>query len=298
MDHILIDGKNLLYRAIYVGMHDRSFIESGAHHYTIVLRFINHFLNYFPPKSVHVFWDAPSDEVWRCKLYPEYKGQRAELREDDTAQEVQDRLRQQYKLSCDFFEVFGFRQYQADAMEADDLIYAFTQAVGDEPEILVISSDTDLKQLSYSYPNVKIHNPLDKSQLIQPRPQANPVVLKALTGDKADNIDGYYMIGKKRSADLVDNPKELRKFLKSEKARAVVDGAIVPVGDELIKRNLQLIDLSLCPGLDQNVSYIKQKLSEPVQYRSKKAKSLLQEKRIVGGMVELRRIGATLSQLI
>lgn len=296
MDHVLIDGKNMLYRAIYVGMHDRSFIESGAHHYTIVLRFINHILNYFPPKSVHVFWDAPSDEVWRCKIFPAYKGQRAELREDDSAQEVQKRLREQFDLSKEFFKVFGFRQYQMDTMEADDLIYAFVQTVPDD-EILIVSSDTDLKQLSYTYPNVKIHNPLDKNQLVQPRPTANPIVLKALTGDKADNIDGYYMIGKKRSADLVDNPKELREFLKSEKARAVVDGAIVPVYDELIKRNLRLIDLSLCPGTDENVAYIKQKLSEPVCYRSKKAKSLLMERRITGGMVELRRIGATLSQL-
>jgi len=30
----------------------------------------------FKPNSIHIFWDAPSSEVWRRQLCPEYKSSR------------------------------------------------------------------------------------------------------------------------------------------------------------------------------------------------------------------------------
>ena len=75
-DHILIDGKNMLYGAIFAAHSDKKFKSSGHHSINIILHFLKYYMNKFQPNNFHVFWDARRDKVWRRKVAPEYKGNR------------------------------------------------------------------------------------------------------------------------------------------------------------------------------------------------------------------------------
>ena len=66
--HMLIDGKNAIYRAIFAGYNDERFKKSGFDYFVITVRFISNYLTIFNPQSVHIFWDAPRENTWRRKF--------------------------------------------------------------------------------------------------------------------------------------------------------------------------------------------------------------------------------------
>jgi 5'-3' exonuclease len=61
---LLIDGRNLLYRAIYANLANKS---RGKHHFVVMMRFMRQLLE-LDPSAVMIFWDAPKNTLWRKKL--------------------------------------------------------------------------------------------------------------------------------------------------------------------------------------------------------------------------------------
>lgn len=282
-DAMLVDAKNVLYRSLFAGHADYKFAKSGYDLFVIYLRLLTHHVNKFRPASVHVFWDTPSDSVWRKSLYPEYKEQR-----DDVFKrydfDIKGGLKRQMTLAIEVLSTLNMRQYYKAGMEADDLIYSFVVSNPDK-QTLILSSDGDFKQITYRYKHVDLFRP-SVSDDIDPIPDADPVTVKCLMGDKSDNIDGYDHIGKVRAKALTLDPDARTKFFASEKACIVQEEKKVVVGDSVFNRNKQLIDLALCPHLNANSEYVKNKQQSIIEYNPTKFTEVAIKHKINGLLTE------------
>jgi DNA polymerase-1 len=225
-DFILIDAKNILYRALFAAKGD------GSDPAVIFLRILNRYRKEYSPKKWCLFWDVKKKGLWRTKIFPQYKEGRppapAELKK------VQNILAQ----VCDFI---GFTQYIKKANEADDLIYAFVLANPDK-KILIVSSDEDVTQISYRYSNVDIYNPGKKD--ILEKPEYDPVIVKSLMGDKSDNIEGFRGVAKLTAQKIV-RTDILEEFLEKRNGR------------KLFENNRLIIDLSNNPHLEDNIEFVR-----------------------------------------
>ena len=143
-DHILIDAKNMLYRAIFTAVGDKKFKKSGHHTINIILHYLTFYLNQFQPHHIHVFWDTNRESTWRKKLVPSYKEGRQNTRTDV---DIVSELINLTEVCGVLFKNMCIRQYYRGGMEADDLIYAFCR-MNQKDKIVIISSDSDLKQIT------------------------------------------------------------------------------------------------------------------------------------------------------
>lgn len=295
--HLLIDGKNMLYRAVYVAAYDRQFKGSGHHTINIVLHFLTNYLNKFSPDQIHIFWDSPRNNTWRKEIDPNYKegrGGSKKISDSDLANEVNHLT----EVSTYMFRYMGFRQYYRDNMEADDLIYAFCK-MNPSDKILIISSDTDLKQITYRFPNVRIHSHLSKNRAtFEETPKHDPVIVKCLVGDKSDNIDGYYRVGPVTAQVLVEDAQKRHEFFQSDKAKAKVGDDVLIVGDKKFKQNLLMIDLSLCPHLLDNMMHISRRQFKPVKFDLNQIRSLISKYKLRGVTADISRYVAPFKALI
>lgn len=255
-NHLLIDGKNAIYRAVYAGYNDKYFQANNYDYFSILIKFFAKYRDLFSPENCHIFWDSPSNDSWRCEVFPEYKAQRKDLVKDEVKAEVN----RQIAVAIEALQYLGFRQYFRRNMEADDLIYAFCRAsMG--TEVVIISSDADFQQIIFNHPTVKLHNPLNKhKELYETVPDFDPVLVKAFTGDKSDNINGFYYVGKVKSRRFAEDLQERYLFLESERAKTQNGLGVDSAGIPLYRRNRLLVDLSLCPELLDNILYVEKKL--------------------------------------
>jgi len=287
----------MLYRAVYVAAYDKAFQKTGHHTINIVLHFLTSYLTKFKPEQIHIFWDSPRDSTWRKQLVSSYKegrGGNPKLPDSELAASINNLT----EVGMMMFKEMGFRQYYQQLMEADDLIYAFCK-LNSRDNILIISSDNDLKQITYQYPNVKLHSHLSKKKLMYEEvPRFDPVLMKCFTGDKSDNIEGYYQVGPVRAKVLVEYAERRHEFFNSEKAVAKVGDEIQHVGDERFKKNLRLIDLSLNPHLLENIMYISKKQFQPIRFDLKAIRHLISKYKLRGVTADISRYIGPFKKLV
>ena len=104
----------------------------------------------------------------------------------------------------------GWKYCETPEFEADDIIAAYVREYESETEIIILSTDADLLQLvkprvSVFYPNGKnpvLYGPSEVEAKFGVMPQLLPD-LKALIGDKSDNLIGVPGIGPKRASELI-----------------------------------------------------------------------------------------------
>lgn len=264
---MLVDARNALYRAIYAGLSDGQFEYDYA---VIFFRFLSYYLNRFRASSVHLFWDAPKETLWRKKLYPDYKEGRISKHP-----EIDQILMRDTEICHAIARAISCRNYELPKQEADDLIYSFCRLRrGDR--IIIISSDGDFKQIPYLFNNVDLFNPLHKSREIYPVEELDPVELKAFTGEQGDNIRGYHKVGPVRAKQLVQEDKRRTEFFKVH-------------GLETYLLNRILVDLSLCPYLLGNLCYVDEIFRTEVHYDEKEIRDIIQKYKIRGLAGEISR---------
>tara|TARA_R110000751_G_scaffold6623_4_gene28178 strand:+ start:147 stop:1100 length:954 start_codon:yes stop_codon:yes gene_type:complete len=271
--HMLVDARNVLYRAIFASKaEERRNVAQGYdnsnkyHHFTIFLRQLRRWVIEFRPSSVHLFWDAPRKDVWRMKIHSKYKDRSKSTYVEDISED----LYLTTKVAGEFFEHMNVRQFYKANQEADDLIYTATTILHPESNI-IISSDSDMIQIPYSYNSCSQYDP-GKKKLVE-LPTCDPVMQKALVGDKSDNIMGYRGIGPKKSQKLLEDRSKLQTFISTEDSH-------------IFSRNLLLIDLSLNPKLLHNKRYVLKQLSKPVSFNKDKINSLIMEHKVNGLLQE------------
>lgn len=239
MTHLLIDGKNAVYRAVYASKKSRG----SALNYLI--RQVSSWIVRYRPSSVHVFWDAPRNEVWRRKIYPLYKNREG----NEYIENIKDDINKLIIDSKNIFRYMNIRQYSKKYMEADDLIYATINILYPKKSV-IISTDSDMTQIIYKYHNVILYNSSTASEI--DRPEHDPVMLKILKGDKADTIEGFRGIGDKKAIALLES-NEVYKFSRDNKSEFYT--------------NMALVDLSVCPYLLNNKLYCMKILASNIDYQ-------------------------------
>lgn len=193
---VLIDGTGLLVRCIKACGSSRmraGDIPTGPAF--LFLKSLARRLSQLNPTHVAVAWDGEQARSWRHQVYAGYKSGRPPFSHD-----------QHYHLACEACYAAGVFQYVVADAEADDLIAAFhrtARKLMPDAEIVLLSDDQDLLQLldertvQLGLTDDGISWDLDKvRQEFNCDPVQIPLV-KALAGDRSDNIPGHHGFGLK-----------------------------------------------------------------------------------------------------
>lgn len=153
------------------------------------------------PSHAAVCFDAAMTS-FRNELEPEYKAQRGETPDD---------LEPQFDLCHEISVALGFRTFEVDDYEADDILGALCdRAVGGRASARVMTTDKDLCQLVREDGRVVVYD-LAKDRTFDAdgvrekfgvSPDQIPDYL-GLVGDKIDNLPGVPGVGAKSAAGLL-----------------------------------------------------------------------------------------------
>jgi 5'-3' exonuclease len=271
---MIIDIKNALYRSIYAYR-----MQNGKHSpIKILLGQLKEWTEIISPSSIHIAWDATRKKVWRRNILETYKD-----RDNNTyIVDLKEIMNETTVVCRDFFACMGYRQYFRPTMEADDLIYALSYTLHPQP-VTIISNDSDLTQIPYRMNNVTIYDPANRKYAEMPK--LDPVMMKSLSGDKSDNIDGYWKIGPVNAEKLSSDSKKLHEFFESR-------------GIETYQKNLRLVDLSLNPELLENRIYVSKVLAKSVVYDENIVKETMKKHNVANLITEYHSLIDIYSKLI
>ncbi len=214
-DHLyLIDGHALAYRAYFAltrggdparWMTTAGEPTAGTYGFTsVILRL----LEQESPEYLAVSFDV--GKTFRDEIFPDYKGTREKMPDD---------LRLQIERIREVVTAFGIPILEADGYEADDVLGTVAKRVGaNGVEVIILTGDRDLLQLvddqviirlaglklseaiDYGLKQVREKYQLEPSQLVD---------LKAMVGDKSDNIPGVAGVGEKTATSLLQDYDDL-----------------------------------------------------------------------------------------
>ena len=206
---LLIDGSSVAYRAFFAlyNQIDRFKSPSGLHTNAIYgfHLMINHLLERVQPTHILVAFDA-GKTTFRTEMYADYKGGRAKTPEE---------FREQLPFIREMLQHLGIHYYDLAQYEADDIIGTLDKMAEktDVPyDVTIVSGDKDLIQLTDDNTVVEISKKgvaefeeFTPAYLME-KMGISPVQfidLKALMGDKSDNIPGVTKIGEKTGLKLL-----------------------------------------------------------------------------------------------
>lgn len=205
---LLIDGSSVAFRAFFAlyNQLDRFKNNSGLHTNAIYgfHLMLNHLLERVQPTHILVAFDA-GKTTFRTEMYADYKAGRAK---------TPDEFREQFPYIREMLTYLGISYYDLKDYEADDIIGTLdklAENAGDF-EVTIVSGDKDLIQLTDANTVVEISKKgvaeferftpdyLMEKMGITPQ---QFIDLKALMGDKSDNIPGVTKIGEKTGLKLL-----------------------------------------------------------------------------------------------
>lgn len=196
---LVIDGLNLAFRYKYANK------KVFADEY---IKTIHSLAKSYECKDIAILGDGGS--LYREAIYPDYKGNRKVLRQNQTDKEEQD-----FK---DFLEEFNrafeilneeYYTFRYKGVEADDIAaYIVVNHCNDFEHIWLISSDKDWDLLIKD--NVSRFSYVTRKEITLKNwndhynyEQEEHISIKVLMGDKGDNIPGVAGVGIKRAETLV-----------------------------------------------------------------------------------------------
>jgi DNA polymerase I len=215
---LLIDGSNIMFRAYYATAYSGNLMQNSKGEYTNAIFGLANMLNKIIAEDfthVLVAFDE-GKKTHRHKEYADYKAKRTAMPEEFV---------QQLPYVNEIVEKLGFFQYEAAALEADDIIGSIANKFYDKFDAIeIISNDKDLFQLL----NDKVTIRLSKRG-IQPeqsftvdtlKEQMNIAPyqipdLKGLMGDASDNIPGIPGVGEKTALKLLHEYGSIETLLKN-----------------------------------------------------------------------------------
>jgi DNA polymerase-1 len=200
----LIDGPNMAFRAFFAigGMTNSQGLPTNA-----LFGFTNSLLKLIRderPDYLAITWD-PKGGTFRDRIYPEYKGTRAEM---------PDALRAQMPHFARVAEAFDVPYLCIDDFEADDVMGTLARRHEDDLDVVLVTSDKDLMQLVSD--SVTLFDPMKDLRISFPeveekfgcRPEVVPDAL-GIWGDSSDNIPGVKGIGEKGAKALLSKWRNL-----------------------------------------------------------------------------------------
>ena len=202
---ILIDGHALVHRAHHA-MRDPLTVQSTGEVVSGVYGFLNMFLRAieeWKPTHCIVTFDV-SAPTFRHEAFKEYKAHRPPTPPE---------LRDQFGRVKQFMEAFNVPVFEMAGFEADDILGTLgSQAEAQHLETLILTGDSDILQLVS--PSVRVlldsgrqrANAYDIAGVQERYEGLGPeyvAEIKALEGDKSDNIPGVPRVGRKTAIKLL-----------------------------------------------------------------------------------------------
>ncbi|HEP1433562.1 DNA polymerase I [Streptococcus pyogenes] len=206
---LLIDGSSVAFRAFFAlyNQIDRFKNHSGLHTNAIYgfHLMLDHMMKRVQPTHVLVAFDA-GKTTFRTEMYADYKAGRAKTPEE---------FREQFPYIREMLTALGIAYYELEHYEADDIIGTLDK-IAERTEVpfdvTIVSGDKDLIQLTDENTVVEISKkgvaefeeftPAYLMEKMGLTPNQF-IDLKALMGDKSDNIPGVTKIGEKTGLKLL-----------------------------------------------------------------------------------------------
>lgn len=248
---LLIDGSSVAFRAFFAlyNQIDRFKSPTGLHTNAIYgfNLMLDHMMKRIEPTHILVAFDA-GKTTFRTEMYADYKAGRAK---------TPDEFREQFPFIRQMLDAMGVKHYELDQYEADDIIGTLDK-MAERTEIpfdvTIVSGDKDLIQLTDENTVVEISKKgvaefeeftpayLKEKMGITP---TQFIDLKALMGDKSDNIPGVTKIGEKTGLKLLTEFGSLDGIYEnigSMKASKMKENLIADKEKAFLSRTLATID--------------------------------------------------------
>lgn len=281
---ILVDGNSLMYRAFYGMATGGALAQNSKGLYTNAIynfaRMMNHLIK-SEYDNILVAFDAGKKTI-RHDWMEDYKAGRAPM---------PDEFRMQIAYIKEFLNIMRIKQYEQSLYEADDIIGTMAKMAEDNGyHVDIYSSDKDLLQLISE--NTTVH--LTKKGMTElesytpsyfyEKYQINHtqfIDLKALMGDKSDNLPGIPGIGEKKAVKYLQSYGSLEGIIENMNLIKGADGEKIRANYEqaLLCRKMATIlrsfDISL--SLDDTIKQEPNKESLINFYKELEFNSLLKD---------------------
>ncbi|WP_449457375.1 DNA polymerase I [Streptococcus suis] len=248
---LLIDGSSVAFRAFFAlyNQIDRFKSPTGLHTNAIYgfNLMLDHMMKRIEPTHILVAFDA-GKTTFRTEMYADYKAGRAK---------TPDEFREQFPFIRQMLDAMGVKHYELDQYEADDIIGTLDKMAErtDVPfDVTIVSGDKDLIQLTDENTVVEISKKgvaefeeFTPAYLME-KMGITPIQfidLKALMGDKSDNIPGVTKIGEKTGLKLLTEFGSLDGIyenIDSMKASKMKENLIADKEKAFLSRTLATID--------------------------------------------------------
>ena len=206
---ILLDGNSLFNRAYFalpLLMNKDGFYTNAIYGFAMML---NNILENYEPTHMAIAFDLKAP-TFRHKSYEDYKA---------TRKGMSDELRMQVEPLKKMVDAYGITRVEFEGYEADDIIGTLSKlAENDGFEVMIVTGDKDALQLASQstavYITKKGITELERytdAEVIE-KYELTPlefIDLKALMGDKSDNIKGVAGIGEKTGIKLIKEFKSV-----------------------------------------------------------------------------------------
>ena len=248
---LLIDGSSVAFRAFFALYQqiDRFKSPTGLHTNAIYgfHLMLDHMMKRIEPTHILVAFDA-GKTTFRTEMFADYKTGRAK---------TPDEFREQFPFIRQMLDAMGIKHYELSQYEADDIIGTLDKMAErtDIPfDVTIVSGDKDLIQLTDENTVVEISKKgvaefeeftpayLMEKMGITP---TQFIDLKALMGDKSDNIPGVTKIGEKTGLKLLTEFGSLEgiyEHIDSMKASKMKENLIADKEKAFLSRTLATID--------------------------------------------------------
>jgi DNA polymerase-1 len=235
MKILTIDGNNLVHRVYWVAKNIKNVSEN--YHVYMFLNSVKSYVEMYQPDKVFCVWDEKPDYKpnKRKELLEDYKGNR----DKEYGKEVHTKN----EIIKQMLNTLGIPSIFPRSYEADDVIKIINDAYDKHLTTkfyltkklfrhIIVTVDRDLCQLISN--KVSVYDPIRKIEInkenfkeILKYDKKDFIKVKALTGDKSDNIPGIKGFGKVK----------IDKFLNGEVF-------LTEEENEIYKRNLELVTLT------------------------------------------------------
>ncbi len=264
---LLIDGNSILNRAYFAMMGRNMLTTKDGICTNAIFGFLNTYDKFIAnetPTHVAVAFDMKYP-TFRHKMYSGYKAGRKPMPEE---------LVMQMPIIKDVLDKMGIARIELKGYEADDILGTLSaRSESENIETVILTGDKDMMQLAGKYCTVKIpttskgtttvfeysEDSIRKDFGIEP---VDFIEVKALMGDKSDNIPGVEGVGKKTALDLITEYGSLEKIyeninsIKSEKKR---DKLEKDKENAFLSRDLAKIDRNIPIDADLDSLKIREK---------------------------------------
>ncbi len=207
--------------------------EPGGAVYGSLLAFFR-IISEIKPQYVAAAFDSPG-KTFRHKKYKEYKANRPK---------APDELISQIKKTSEIFSRIGITILKKEGLEADDIVGTIASLAPKDVETIIVTGDMDILQLvnektkvytlkrgikeSVLYDIKKVE---DKYGGISPEKIAD---VKALQGDRSDNIPGVEGVGEKTAIKIIKEFGNLENLYFSLEKEALPKESIQGISQRLL----------------------------------------------------------------